>query len=419
MPINNNFEKKLKQVLPKIINEFGTPFVLYDAQGIIDEYVNLSECFKDLKYNNFFAVKATPEPVILKLMLDLGSGFDCSSIQELLMVRKLGVKPENIIFTSNNTSKEEFEVAVADGGCILNLDDVSFIDKVPQMPERICFRYNPGSARSGNDIIGDPVESKFGVPDKQIIEVYAQAQKRGAKKFGLHTMICSNELDHEYFVQNTQMLSEVVMRLHKELNIKLDFINIGGGLGIPYGPKDKPVNIAKMTSRIIEVMQDLENIVGYVPDLYTEFGRYMTGPHGVLVMRVENIMNKYRKYVGVDASTNINPRPAIYDTYHKLSVFGKEDDKITEVVDVVGSLCRNNDKLAVERRLPKLEIGDILIQHDVGAHAVSLGYNYNGRLLPQQLLLRQSDVVCIRRKQVPKDMDITLSGGIVGKTVQI
>ncbi len=419
MPISNAFRKRLFAVLPKIILNFGTPFILYDIEGIKETYKALAACFEELQYNNFFAVKATPEPYILEIMRDLGCGFDCSSIPELLMVRKIGAKPEDIMFTSNNTSEQEFEVAAADGGCILNLDDISLIDQVPKMPERICFRYNPGPARSGNVIIGDPVESKYGVPDEDIIEAYARAKERGAAIFGLHAMICSNELNYEYLAENANMLINVARRLYDELGIELEFINIGGGIGIPYKPEDEPVDIIRMGSRITEIMKHFENDIGYMPKLYTESGRYITGPHGVLVMSVQNIMNKYRKYIGTDACMNANMRPAMYGAHHEISALGKQTTTSKEVVDVVGSLCENNDKFAIQRVLPKLKIGDILIQDDVGAHSVAMGFNYNGRLRPKQLALEYSTVHCIRRKQVPEDLDITLQGGDVGKTIQL
>jgi len=419
MPISGIFREKLEEVLPRAIKEFGTPFILYDIEGIKDAYKALAACFEELQYNNFFAVKATPEPYILEIMRDLGCGFDCSSIPELLMVRKLGTKPEDIMFTSNNTSEQEFEVAAAEGGCILNLDDISLIDQVPKMPERICFRYNPGSARSGNTIIGDPVESKYGVPDEDIIEAYARAKERGAAIFGLHAMICSNELNYEYIAENASMLIDVARRLYDELGIELEFINIGGGIGIPYKPEDKPVDIVKMGSRITEIMKHFEDDIGYMPKLYTESGRYITGPHGALIMSVQNIMNKYRKYIGTDACMNANMRPAIYGAYHEISVLGKYGSVPTEMVDVVGSLCENNDKFAVQRVLSKIEIGDVLIQHDVGAHAVAMGFNYNGRLRPKQLALEHSYIHCIRREQVSEDLDITLQGGDVGKTFQL
>ena len=419
MPVSDEFREKLELILPRLVSEFGTPFILYDGDGIERGYSELAALFKNLQYRNFFAVKATPEPRILEIMRDLGCGFDCSSIPELLMVRKAGANPEDIMFTSNNTSEQEFRVAAADGGCVLNLDDISLIDRVPEMPERICFRYNPGPARSGNAIIGDPVESKYGVPDEDIIDAYAKAQKRGATIFGLHAMICSNELNYEYIVENVSMLSDVARRLYNRLGIRLEFINIGGGIGIPYKPEDEPVDISKMAHNITKIMNEFNDEVGYMPKLYTESGRYITGPHGVLVMSVQNIMTKYRKYIGMDACMNANMRPAIYGAYHEISVLRKNDIDQVEIVDVVGSLCENNDKFAVQRWLPRVEIGDILIQHDVGAHAVAMGFNYNGRLRPKQLLLKNEQVQCIRREQVPEDLDVTLQGGDVGKTFQL
>jgi len=419
--MSDGFKERLRVILPEIIRIFKTPFILYDEKGIRQGFKELSENFVgEVPFKEYFAVKATPNPEILKIMKDMGCGFDCSSIPELIMARKIGAKPEDIMFTSNNTSLEEFEFALSDGGCILNLDDISMIPKVPVMPELICFRYNPGKRREGNSIIGHPEEAKYGVPHEHIIDAYAQAKARGAKRFGIHTMICSNELDYGYIVETVRMLERVALMIYRETGIILEFINMGGGIGIPCKPTDELFDVKRMCNEIVSIFKRIQNKYLFdpgKPQLFMELGRYVTGPHGVLVMTVINRMSKYREYIGMDACMNANMRPAIYGAYHHISVFGKDDDEKTEVVDVVGSLCENNDKFAVQRELLIIKKGDILIQEDVGAHGPAMGFNYNGRLRPKELLLRKNGTVeCVRREQTNDDYFATLSGGNVGLT---
>jgi diaminopimelate decarboxylase len=314
------------------------------------------------------------------------------------------------MFSSNNTTAEEFEAADADGGCILNLDDISLITKVPRMPETVSFRYNPGPVRSGNSIIGDPVESKYGVADSQIIEAYKAARARGARRFGLHTMLVSNELNADYMVQTAAMLLEVAAQVSKALDIRIEFINIGGGLGIPYEPGQKSLDIASMAAEIADLFAAFKLQNGYEPQFYIESGRYMTGPHGVLVTTAINQKDIYRKYVGVDACMSALMRPAIYGAYHHITVVGKHPKDNFEKVDVVGSLCENNDKFAIQRLLPAIEDGDRLLIHDTGAHGHSMGFNYNGRLRPKELLLRSNgSVELIRREETVADLFATLN----------
>jgi diaminopimelate decarboxylase len=342
-------------------------------------------------------------------MRDMGFGFDCSSTTELMLARSLGAAGTDIMFTSNNTSPEDFKAAEAEGGCILNLDDITLIDKVPTMPELICFRYNPGSRRRGNDIIGKPEEAKYGVSHDQIVEAYRRAKARGAKRFGLHTMLASNELHYTYMVQTAAMLLELVETISAELGISFEFINIGGGLGIPYLPDIEPLNIEAMGEEITALFVDFKDRHGYCPALMMESGRFMTGPHGVLVVRAINRKDIYRTYIGVDACMSALMRPALYGAYHHIEVLGKEESGATETVDVVGSLCENNDKFAVQRALPKIADGDILIIHDTGAHGHAMGFNYNGKMRPQELLLRQDgSVALIRREEQPEDYFATL-----------
>jgi diaminopimelate decarboxylase len=284
MPMSKTFENRLLPALDEIIDHYGTPFHIYDETGIRETGQHFIDAFSVLKgFREYFAVKALPNPRILQIMQDLGFGFDCSSIPELMLGRQIGARGEDIVFSSNNTTTEEFDAAAADGGCILNLDDVSLIPKVPQMPETISFRYNPGPRRNGNCIIGDPVEAKYGVAHEQIVNAYKAAQARGARRFGLHTMLVSNELNYAYMVESAAMLLEVVEWVSIELNIDFDFINLGGGLGIPYQPEQEPVNIDSMADEISDLFSNFKKRNGFLPRFYIESGRYITGPHGVLV----------------------------------------------------------------------------------------------------------------------------------------
>jgi diaminopimelate decarboxylase len=312
------------------------------------------------------------------------------------------------MFTSNNTSTAEFAVAEANGGCVLNLDDISLIDKVPQMPELICFRYNPGERRSGNSIIGNPVEAKYGVAHDQLLEAYKKAVQRGTRRFGIHTMLASNELNHAYMVETTRMLLDRVVWLSEKLNIRFEFINIGGGLGIPYRPQEKPLDIVSMGREIAELFRSFKSHHGYTPKLFLESGRYITGPYGVLVTRAINRKEIYRTYVGVDSCMSSLMRPGMYGAYHHVSVLGKAGEQ--ETVDVVGSLCENNDKFAIQRPLPAIQDGDILIIHDTGAHGHAMGFNYNGKTRPKELLLRcDGSVELIRREETVEDLFATLN----------
>ncbi|QTA84987.1 diaminopimelate decarboxylase [Desulfonema magnum] len=411
MPMSETFKDRLFPVLKDITKHFGTPFHIYDEIGIRETGQLLIDGFSEMKgFREYFAVKALPNPRILEIMRDMGFGFDCSSIAELLLSRQTGARGEDLMFTSNNTSIEEFQVAGAEGGGILNLDDITLIPKVPEMPALICFRYNPGPRCDGNEIIGDPAESKYGVSHEQVTDAYRMARDLGAKRFGLHTMVVSNELNYIYKVQVTRLVLEVAERVTKELGIKFEFINMGGGLGIPYKPEDSPLDLHTMAAEITELFNQFKKRNGYMPKLYLESGRYMTGPHGALVVKAINQKDIYRKYIGVDACMSALMRPALYGAYHHISVLGKDSQQDTEIVDVVGSLCENNDKFAIQRTLPKTEEGDILIIHDTGAHGHAMGFNYNGKLRPKELLLRtDGSVELIRREETVDDYFATLS----------
>jgi diaminopimelate decarboxylase len=410
MPMSKSFEGRLSPILRDIVEYFGTPFHIYDEIGIRGTGQEVIDAFSGLKgFNEYYAVKALPNPSILRIMKDLGFGFDCSSIAELVMVRRIGARNHDIMFTSNNTSLDEFKAAAEDGGCILNLDDITLIPKVPEMPELICFRYNPGPQRTGNSIIGNPVESKYGVSHDQLLDAYRSARKRGAERFGLHTMLVSNELHYEYMVETTQMLLEIAEWINRKLDIVFDFVNIGGGLGIPYRPEDQPLKITDMSKEIGEQFFNFKERNGYMPKLYLESGRYMTGPHGVLVVKAINHKDIYRRYIGVDACMSALMRPAMYGAYHHITVLGKESEPLAGPVDVVGSLCENNDKFAIQRILPEIEEEDILCIHDTGAHGHAMGFNYNGKLRPKELLLRSDgSVELIRREETIDDYFTTL-----------
>ena len=409
------FRERLFHRLPEIIGYFGTPFHIMDEQGIIDTGEDLKKVFGDVSgFREFFAVKALPVSAILSVMRRMGFGVDCSSPSELVLARRNGFSSLDIMFSSNNTSVELFELSQAEGGCILNIDDISMIDRVPAFPGLICFRYNPGERRTGNQIIGIPIEAKFGLRHDQIVNAYRLAIKRGAKRFGLHTMIVSNELNYDYMVATVRMLLEVMEMVSRELDIRFEFFNIGGGIGIPYRPEDKPFDIAALVTETETLLADFGKKQGYVPSLYVESGRFMTGPHGALVATVVNRLSKYREYVGIDTSTwAANVRPAVYETaYHHITILDQAGNLKSggeEVVDVVGPLCENSDKFARQRLLPKTEIGDIVVQHDTGAHTPAMASNYNGWLRPQILMLRtDSSVELIKRAETMQDLFATL-----------
>ncbi|MEW6673886.1 MAG: diaminopimelate decarboxylase [Thermodesulfobacteriota bacterium] len=410
MPMSAQFSGRLFPVLKAVSSHFGTPFHIYDEAGIRATGEALKKAFSGIQgFREYFAVKALPNPAILRIMKSMGFGFDCSSIAEILLSRSVGGASEDIMFTSNNTSREEFGVAAADGGSILNLDDVSLIPKVPDMPELICFRYNPGPRRTGNSIIGNPAEAKYGVSHEQIMAAYRDARALGAKRFGLHTMLASNERNYVYMVHTAEMVLDLAEWIGKELGIRFEFLNIGGGFGIPYKPDDTPLNLDAMAAEITQRFQRFSKRNGYMPKLYIESGRYMTGPHGVLAVKAINHKNIYRKYIGVDACMSSLMRPGMYGAYHHISVPGKDDHPKRVTVDVVGSLCENNDKFAIQRDLPEITEGDILVIHDTGAHGHAMGFNYNGKLRPQELLLRADGrVELIRRAETVEDYFATL-----------
>lgn len=410
MPMSPSFENRLLPILDRVVHEFGTPFHIYDEAGIVDCGHRLNELFASgAGFREFFAVKALPNLRILDILRrELGFGFDCSSITELKMVRSLGARAGDIMFTSNNTSPAEYAEALGDGGCILNLDDLSFVDKPPFIPELICFRYNPGTVGIGNTVIGKPQEAKFGLRRDQMKAAYLRARERGAKRFGLHAMIVSNERRYRRIVKTVEMLLSMCGEISTATGIHFEFVNIGGGLSIPYRPTDKPFNLAAFAKGTTELLSQFKRENGYVPKMFMECGRLITGPHGVLITQVLNVMSKYRDYVGVDACMSDLMRPGMYKTaYNHITAVGRDGQEkrgVARIVDVVGSLCENNDTFAKQIPLAPVTEGDYLLIHDTGAHGHAMGFQYNGRLRPQELLLRRAGAVdLIRRAETVED----------------
>ena len=317
------------------------------------------------------------------------------------------------MFTSNDTPEEEF-IKAKELGAVINLDDMTHIEKLERsagIPELICFRYNPGSARQGNVIIGKPEEAKYGLTYEQIMEAYPLAKEKGAKRFGLHTMVASNELDPVYFIETARMLFEIAVQLKEKFDISLEFVNMGGGVGIPYKPEEKAVDLDSVSKGMKEEYEKLIIPAGLDPlRVVFECGRVITGPYGYLVTRVRQIAKKYKDYVGVDACMTNLMRPALYGAYHHITVLGKEEAAKTAVYDVTGSLCENNDKFAIDRRLPEIDDGDFLVIHDTGAHGYAMGFNYNGKLRSAELLLKKDgSVQLIRRAETMDDYFATLN----------
>lgn len=395
-----------KEKLLEIMKTHSTPFYIYDEKGIIENAKTLKKSFQKIYgFKEYFAVKALPNPFILIILQNEGFGADCSSLAELLLCEKIGITGEEIMFTSNNTSKEEF-LKAAELGAIINLDDISHIEylekSLGKLPELICFRYNPGPEKTGNVIIGDPKEAKFGLTKEQLIESYRICKEKGVKRFGLHTMIVSNELNPNHFIETVNMLLKLVLEISEKLEINFEFINMGGGIGIPYRPNQQQVDYKKIERGIESLYNKLPKKIRL--KLYMECGRVITGPYGFLVTKVQHIKQTYKNYIGVDASMSNLMRPGMYGAYHHITVLGKENSQHNNKYDVTGSLCENNDKFAIDRELSEISPCDILIIHDVGAHGHSMGFQYNGKLRSSELLLRKNGkVIEIRRAETNND----------------
>ncbi len=402
-----------REQLETLTEKFPTPFHLYDEAAIRANARALKAAFAwNPGFKEYFAVKAAPNPYLMKLLKSEGFGADCSSVAELLLSESIGLAGEEIIFTSNDTPAYEYQKAV-DLGAIINLDDITHIDYLEEhvgLPELVCCRYNPGSLKAGNAIIGHPEEAKYGFTREQLFEGYRILRDKGVKRFGLHTMVASNELDSTYFVETAHLLFDLVVELTAELGIRFEFINIGGGIGIPYKPEQEPVDLVAVGEGIRKLYEEKVEKNGLGPlDVRMECGRMVTGPFGYLISRVLHKKNTYKQYVGLDACMANLMRPGMYGAYHHITVPGKENLPHDFVCDVTGSLCENNDKFAINRALPPVEIDDLVVIHDAGAHGHSMGFNYNGKLRSAELLLRENgEVVEIRRAKTLDDYFATI-----------
>jgi len=403
-----------KSQLEKIIEQYPTPFHIYDEKGIREYARQFTKAFSwNPGFKEYYAIKSAPNPYLMKIMRQEGFGIDCSSYAELMIAEKLGMSGDEIMFTSNDTPAYEYKKAI-DLGAIINLDDIShieYLEKNVGLPEMVCFRYNPGALKEGNTIIGHPEEAKYGFTREQLFEGYQMLKDKGVKRFGLHTMVASNELDAAYFVETAQILFDLVVELKQKIGIQMEFANLGGGIGIPYRPTDQPVDLDFMSQGIRKLYQEKIEANGLAPlRVYFESGRAMTGPFGFLVSKVLHIKKTYKQYAGLDSSMANLMRPALYGSYHHITVMGKEYEPLDQVYDVTGSLCENNDKFAINRHLPLMEPGDLVVIHDTGAHGHAMGFNYNGKLRSAELLLRENgEVVPIRRAETLDDYFATLN----------
>ena len=401
--------------LENIIAQYSTPFHIYDEEGIIENMKSFLHAFSWNKgFKQYFAVKATPNPYIMRLLQKLGVGADCSSLAELLLCEKVGITGHDIMFTSNDTPYVEYKKAI-ELGAIINLDDITHIEYLEKhhgaLPDTFCVRYNPGSLKEGgNTIIGIPEEAKYGMTRDQVFEAFKQLQAKGVKHFGIHTMVVSNELDINSLVGTAEICFNLAVDIKNELGIIVDFVDLGGGVGVAYKPEDTPVDFAVLGKRVEEVYNNIliANGLNDVALAY-ECGRMVTGPFGYIVSTAIHKKDIYRHYIGLDACMADLMRPALYGSYHHISVRGKENAPKDHVYDVTGSLCENDDKFAIQRELPKIDMGDRVIIHDTGAHGHSMGFNYNGKLRSAELLLhKDGSVTQIRRAETYDDLFGTL-----------
>jgi diaminopimelate decarboxylase len=400
--------------LARILDRYPTPFHLYDEAAIRANARRLLAAFAWApSFREYFAVKATPNPYILKLLREEGFGADCSSLPELLLAEKADIVGESVMFSSNDTPAEEY-VKARQMGAIINLDDISHIEFLKRhagIPPVISFRYNPGPLRGeGNAIIGKPEEAKYGLTRPQILEACRIMREMGVRRFGLHTMVISNELNPDYFIETAHMMFDLVAEIHAALGIRAEMVNLGGGIGIPYRPEQQPVDLEYVGRGIRQAYEERVAARGLAPlGLALECGRLITGPYGYLVSRVRHKKAIYKNYVGLDACMANLMRPGMYGAYHHITVVGKETWPHDHVYDVTGSLCENNDKFAVDRPLPLIEVGDVVVIHDAGAHGHAMGFNYNGKLRSAELLLKSDGTVEeIRRAETLDDHFATL-----------
>ncbi len=400
--------------LEEIIKKYPTPFHIYDEKAIKENARRLLKAFSWNKgFKEYFAVKATPNPFLMKFLRQEGLGSDCSSLTELMLSEKSGIVGEDIMFSSNDTPAEDFTKA-RELGAIINLDDISHIDFLEKccggLPEVLSFRYNPGKFRKGSSIMGNPEDAKYGFTHDQIFEGFEKIREKGIQRFGLHTFIISNELNPQYFIDTAHMLFDLAIHLHKKIGIRIEFVNLSGGIGIPYRPEDKAVDIEFIGEEIRKSYQERIVPNGLDPlKIFMECGRIITGPYGYLISRVLHIKKIYKTHVGLDACMAHLMRPAMYGAYHHITVVNKQNELLEEAYDVTGSLCETIDRFAIDRKLPEIEIGDVVAIHDAGAHGHAMGFNYNGKLRSKELLLRENgEVVEIRRAETPDDYFVTL-----------
>ncbi len=399
-----------KEQIEGIVKTYPTPFHIYDEHGIRENVKALKEAFSWNKgYKEFFAVKATPNPFLINILREYGCGCDCSSYTELMLSGAMGVQGEDIMFSSNNTPAQEFVLAQK-LGAVINLDDITHIDYLEKalgcLPKTISCRFNPGGYFSlGTDIMDNPGDAKYGFTESQMFEGFRLLKEKGVERFGIHAFLASNTVTNEYYPTLARQLFELAVRLEKETGAKIAFINLSGGIGIPYRPEQEPNDIRVIGREVHRAYQEILEPAGMGDvAIYTELGRFMMGPYGHLVTQAIHLKHTYKEYVGVDACAVDLMRPAMYGAYHHITVLGKEDEPCGCLYDVTGSLCENNDKFAIDRKLPQVDIGDYLVIHDTGAHGYAMGYNYNGKLKSAELLLKEDgSVQLIRRAETPMD----------------
>ncbi|WP_279127729.1 diaminopimelate decarboxylase [Acidaminococcus fermentans] len=403
-----------KAQVEKLAEKYPTPFYVYDEKGIRDTVRSINKAFAWNKgFREYFAVKATPLPGILKIMKEEGCGTDCSSYPELLLSDVCGFKGHEIMFSSNDTPVKDMQEAYK-LGAIINLDDftmIDFLEQVAAIPETICCRFNPGGVFAlGNDIMDNPGDSKYGMTRDQLREAFKILKAKGVKHFGIHAFLASNTVTNEYYPELARQLFQLAVDMKKETGVAVDFINLSGGVGIPYRPEQTPNDIAVIGEGVRKVYEEVLTPAGMGNvSLFTEMGRFVTGPYGALVTKVLHFKHIYKEYVGVDACAANLMRPAMYGAYHHITVLGKEDQPCDHTYDITGGLCENNDKFAIDRKLPKIDKGDYLFIHDAGAHGSAMGYNYNAKLWCAELLLKEDgSVELLRRAETEKDYFATL-----------
>ena len=398
-----------KEQIAEVVKKYPTPFHIYDEKGIRENARNMAKAFSWNKgFKEYFAVKATPNPYIMQVLKEEGCGFDCSSLTELMMSEAVGSTGTEIMFSSNATPPEEF-VKAKELGAIINLDDfthIAFLEKVAGLPKRICCRYNPGGVYEvSNGIMDNPGDAKYGMTKEQMIEGYKILKSKGVEEFGIHSFLCSNTVTNDYYPMLARTLFELAVELKEKTGANITFINLSGGVGIPYRPEQQANDIFAIGEGVRKAYEEILVPAGMGDvAIFTELGRFMLAPYGQLVATAVHEKHIYKEYIGLDACAVNLMRPAMYGAYHHITIPGKEDAPCDHKYDVTGSLCENNDKFAIDRMLPKIDIGDYVVIHDTGAHGFSMGYNYNGKLRSAELLLKENgEVQMIRRAETPAD----------------